>query len=91
MEVLTFRQRHQRDVVGEDALGDGRAGRDAGVVAGVRGVDLGDVEVPVGLGDKAPLVQRDEGGEQGLVSYRLKTQRTDLRDGLSGLVTKVLR
>jgi len=42
-----------------------------------------------------PRIREDRTGhsvwEQGLVSYRLKTQRTDLRDGLSGLVTKVLR
>lgn len=39
------------------------AGGDAGVVAAVGGVHLGDVEVPRYLGDKTPLVQWDEGGE----------------------------
>ncbi|TNN71667.1 hypothetical protein EYF80_018018 [Liparis tanakae] len=62
-EVLTFSQRHEGDVVGEDALGNGRAGRNAGVVAAVGGVHLGDVEVTRYLGDKTPLVQGDEGGE----------------------------
>lgn len=61
--VLTFSQGHKGYVVGEDALGNGRAGGDAGVVAAVRGVHLGDVQVPRYLGDKSPLVQRDEGGE----------------------------
>lgn len=62
-EVLTFSQRYERDVVGENALGNGRAGRDAGVVATVGGLHLGDIEVARYLGDKAPLVQWDEGGE----------------------------
>lgn len=46
-EVLTFSQRHEGDVVGENALGNGWAGRNAGVVAGVCGVHLGDIEVTV--------------------------------------------
>lgn len=62
-EVLTFSLRHQGDVVGENALGNGRTRRNAGVVAGVRGFHFGDIEVTIGLGDKTPLVQRDEGGE----------------------------
>lgn len=62
-EVLTFSQRYEGDVVGENALGNRLAGGDAGVVAAVGGVHLGDVKVTRYLGDKAPLVQRDEGGE----------------------------
>lgn len=61
--VLTFCQRYEGDVVGENALGNGRAGCNAGVVAAVRGVHLGDIEVTIYLGDETPLVQWDEGGE----------------------------
>lgn len=62
-EVLTFSQRHERNVVREDALGNGGAGCDAGVVAAVRRLHFGDIEVARYLGDKTPLVQWDEGGE----------------------------
>lgn len=62
-EILTFSQRYEGDVVGENALGNRRTGGDAGVVATVRGVHLGDIEVSCYLGDKTPLVQWDEGGE----------------------------
>lgn len=62
-KVLTFSQRYEGDVVGENAFGNGLAGGDAGVVAAVGGVHLGDIEVTRYLGDKTPLVQRDEGGE----------------------------
>lgn len=62
-EVLTFAQRDKRDVVGENTLGNRWTGSDAGVIATVRRVHLGDVEVSRYLGDKAPFVQRDEGGE----------------------------
>lgn len=62
-EVLTFAQRDKWDVVGENTLGNRWTGSDAGVIATVRRVHLGDVEVARYLGDKAPFVQRDEGGE----------------------------
>lgn len=62
-EVLTFTQRDKRDVVGENTLGNRWTGSDAGVVATVRRVHLGDIEVSCYLGDKAPFVQQDEGGE----------------------------
>lgn len=60
---LTFCQGNQGDELGEHALGDGGAGDEAGVVARVGAVHLGDVQVARRLGDKAPLVQRDEEGE----------------------------
>lgn len=61
--VLTFTQRDKGDVVGENALGNRWTGSDAGIVATVGGVHLGDIEVSRYLGDKAPFVQRDKGGE----------------------------
>ena len=61
--IFTFSQWHQGDELGEDALGDGGAGHEAGVVARVRAVHLGDVQVARALGHEAPLVQRDEEGE----------------------------
>lgn len=62
-EILTLSQRYEGDVVGENALGNGQTGGDAGVVATVRRVHLGDIEVSCYLGDKTPLVQWDEDGE----------------------------
>lgn len=62
-EVRTFTQRDKGDVVGENTLRNRWTGSDAGVVATVRRVHLGDIEVSRYLGDKAPFVQRDEGGE----------------------------
>lgn len=62
-EALTFSLRYQGDVVGENALGNRRTRGDAGVVATVRRVHFGDIEVSRYLGDKAPLVQRDESGK----------------------------
>lgn len=62
-EALTFTQRDKGDVVGKNALGNRWTGSDAGVVATVRRVHLGDIEVSRYLGDKASFVQRDEGGE----------------------------
>lgn len=62
-EVLTFTQRDKGDVVGENTLGNRWTGSDAGVVATIWRVHLGDIEVSCYLGDKAPFVQRDEGGE----------------------------
>lgn len=62
-EVLTFSQRYEGDVVGENALGNRWTGSNAGVVAAVRGVHLGDIEVSCYLGDKTPTVQWDESGE----------------------------
>lgn len=62
-EALTFTQRDKGDVVGENTLGNRWTGSDAGVVATVRRVHLGDIEVSCYLGDKASFVQRDEGGE----------------------------
>lgn len=61
--VLTFTERDKGNVVGENTLGNRWTGSDAGVVAAVRRVHLGDVEVSCYLGDKASFVQRDEGGE----------------------------
>lgn len=62
-KVLTFTKRDKGDVVGENTLGNRWTRSDAGVVAAVRRVHLGDIEVSRYLGDKAPFVQRDEGGE----------------------------
>lgn len=62
-EILTFSHKLEGNVVGEHTLGTGWAGYHAGVVAPVWWVHLGDVQVACYLGDKSPLVQRDEAGE----------------------------
>lgn len=62
-EALTFSQGDKRDVVGENTLGNGRAGSNTRVVSTVRRVHFGDIEVSCYLGDKTPFIQGDEGGE----------------------------
>lgn len=57
---LTLGHGHQWDELAEDALGDGRAGDEAGVVPAVRRAHRGDVQVPGGLRHEPTLILRNE-------------------------------